>query len=123
MYNYKVLIAEDDPILATIIAKILSNIGIENVCVNAGKDALEEYNREYFDMVLIDIQMADLNGLEVSREIRKTNSHIPIIALTSMPYEEIELDLAKSGINHYIAKPPKASELKKLLLEYFKSAA
>jgi len=123
MTTYKVLIAEDNQLIASIISQILSELEIENTIVLSGSDVIEAYNQEYFDMVLIDILLPELSGLQVSKEIRKTDSVIPIVALTSIPFDEIEDELAASGINHYISKPPKAEDLKALLLEYFKQAA
>lgn len=123
MSTYKVLIAEDNQILAAVIAKILSDLNIENTIVHSGEDVLQAYNKDYYDMVLLDIMMPHLSGLQVSKEIRKTNSHIPIVALTSIPYDNIQKELTASGINHYISKPPKAKALQNLLREYFKSAA
>lgn len=123
MSPYKVLIAEDNKLLASLISQILSDLAIDNTIVFSGLDVLVAYNKDYFDMVLIDILMPELSGLQVSKEIRRTDSHIPIVALTSIPFEEIKEQLAASGINHYIAKPPKAEDLKALLIEYFKQAA
>jgi CheY-like chemotaxis protein len=123
MNTYKVLIAEDNQFIGSLIAKILSELNIENTIVQSGDDALVAYNNDYYDMVLLDIIMPGLTGLEVSKEIRKTNSHIPIVALTSLPFEQIEDELSKCGINHYISKPPKATELQDLLKAYFRSAA
>jgi CheY-like chemotaxis protein len=123
MSEYKVLIAEDNQLLASLIAKILNDLNIENTIVHSGEDMLLAYHNDYYDMVLLDIMMPDLSGLEVSKEIRKTNLHIPIVALTSVPFKDIKKELELSGINHYISKPPKAKELQDLLKEYFKTAA
>jgi CheY-like chemotaxis protein len=123
MSTYKVLIAEDNRLLASVIAKILSDLNIENTTVYSGDDALMAYDNNYYDMVLLDIMMPTFSGLQVSQRIRKTNSHIAIVALTSIPFDEIEKDLAISGINHYIKKPAKAKELQNVLKEYFKTTA
>lgn len=123
MSTYKVLIAEDNKLVASLISQILSELSIENTIVFSGPDVLAAYNQDYFDMVLIDIMMPQLSGLQVSKEIRKTDPYIPIVALTSVPFDELSDELAASGINHYIEKPPKAEDLKALLREYFKQAA
>jgi CheY-like chemotaxis protein len=123
MSTYKVLIAEDNRLVAAVIAKILSDLNIENTTVYSGDDVLMAYNNNYYDMVLLDIMMPIFSGLQVSKQIRKTNSHIPIVALTSIPFEEIEKELATSRINHYISKPAEAKELQSVLKEYFKTTA
>lgn len=123
MSTYKVLIAEDNILLASVIAKILSDLNIENTTVYSGEDVLMAYDNNYYDMVLLHIMMPIFSRLLKSQQIRKTNSHIPIVALTSIPFDETEEELATSGINHYISKPAKAKELQTLLKEYFKTAA
>lgn len=62
-------------------------------------------------------------GLKVSKQIRKTNSHIPIVAHTNIPFDEIKKGLSKSGINHYISKPAQDEELRMLLNKHFKTPA
>jgi CheY-like chemotaxis protein len=123
MKNYTVLIAEDNKLLANLTSQILTDLRIKNTIVFSGKDLLTAYNLDYFDMILIDIMMPDMSGLEVSKEIRKTNSHIPIIAFTSLSFDEIKDDLAESGINHYLSKPANLEDLKNLLQDYFKVAS
>ena len=123
MSNYKVLIAEDNKLLANLTSETLSEFNIDNTIVNSGTELLTAYNLEYFDMILIDIMMPGISGFEVSKEIRKTNSHIPIIAFTSLEYEEIKDQLASSGINQYLSKPAKLEDLKALLNNYFRVVA
>jgi len=67
--------------------------------------------------------MSVFSGLQVSKQIRKTNSHIPLVALTCIPFDEIKKGLSKSGINHYISKPAQDEELRMLLNEHFKTPA
>jgi CheY-like chemotaxis protein len=123
MNNYKVLIAEDNKLLANLISTILTGLHIANTMVMSGKDVIPAYEADYFDMILLDIMMPEMSGLEISKEIRKTDTHTPIVAFTSLTYAEIKDDLAASGINHYISKPSKLKELKILLKQYFKAAA
>jgi len=121
--NYRVLIVEDNKLLAAIITTILTDLQIETKTVLSGEDALDSYNNNYYDMVLIDIMMPNLSGFDVSKEIRSTDMHIPIVALTSIPLGEIKSELEANGINHYLSKPSNADDLKKALLQYFKTAA
>ncbi|MFT4826924.1 MAG: CheY-like chemotaxis protein [Paracoccaceae bacterium] len=123
MNNYKVLIAEDNTLLANLISTILTGLHIANTMVMSGKDVIPAYEADYFDMILLDIMMPEMSGLEISKEIRKTDTHTPIVAFTSLTFDEIKDDLAASGINHYISKPSKLKELKILLKQYFKTAA
>lgn len=123
MPSYKVLIAEDNQILAESIAQILQELNIENSIVMCGDEVLKEYNSDYYDMVLLDIMMPKMDGYKASKAIREQNSTIPIVAFTCLPFEEIQGEMSKSGINHYISKPNEISELKALLHSYFDVAA
>jgi DNA-binding response OmpR family regulator len=81
------------------------------------------YLNDYYNMVLLDIMMRVLLSLEVSNELCKKKSHIPIFSLTSVPFRDNKKELGLSGINHYISKPAKAKELQNLLKGYIKTAA
>jgi len=121
--NYKVLIAEDNKLVANVMAQVLSELNIESTIAFTGTDALVAYNTDYFDLVLLDIMMPDMSGFEVSKAIRKTDVHIPIITLTSLTFEEVKDNISDSGINQYISKPSNLRDLKVLLQDYFKPAA
>ncbi|MBT8326162.1 MAG: response regulator [Bacteroidia bacterium] len=123
MPSYKVLIAEDNQILAESIAKILNDLNIDNSIVMQGDQILKEYNSDYYDMVLLDIMMPKMDGYMASRAIRDQNSLIPIVAFTCLPFDEVENEMAKNGINHYISKPNELNDLKALLHSYFDVAA
>ena len=122
MINYKVLIAEDNKLVANVMAQVLSELNIESTIAFTGTDALVAYNTDYFDLVL-DIMMPYMSGFEVSKAIRKTDLHIPIITLTSLTFEEVKDNISDSGINQYISKPSNLRDLKVLLQDYFKPAA
>ncbi|HAY89522.1 MAG TPA: hypothetical protein DCY51_08790 [Bacteroidetes bacterium] len=123
MINYKVLIAEDNKLVANVMAQVLSELNIESTIAFTGTDALVAYNTDYFDLVLLDIMMPYMSGFEVSKAIRKTDLHIPIITLTSLTFEEVKDNISDSGINQYISKPSNLRDLKVLLQDYFKPAA
>ena len=123
MINYKVLIAEDNKLVANVMAQVLSELNIESTITFTGVDALIAYNAEYFDMVLLDIMMPYMSGFEVSKEIRKLDLNIPIITLTSLDFEEVKDNISACGINQYINKPSNLRDLKVLLQDYFKLTA
>ena len=123
MINYKVLIAEDNKLVANVMAQVLSELNIESTIAFTDTDALVAYNTDYFDLVLLDIMMPYMSGFEVSKAIRKTDLHIPIITLTSLTFEEVKDNISDSGINQYISKPSNLRDLKVLLQDYFKPAA
>ena len=83
LYGTKVLVAEDDEIGQFLIKKMLAKIGIEcDIAIN-GQDAIRCCDSVKYDMVFMDCQMPEANGFEALEQIRKSNSTIPVIALTA----------------------------------------
>lgn len=104
--NIKVLVAEDIALNQLLMKTILDDFGFERDIASNGKIAVEKLEADYFDIVLMDLQMPEMNGFEATEYIRNVmKSDIPIIALTA---DVTTVDLAKCkavGMNDYIAKP------------------
>jgi CheY-like chemotaxis protein len=85
--NLKVLIAEDNEVNKLLAKRMLEHWGLTYKTAHTGFEVMELINAEHFDLVLMDIQMPDKNGIEATREIRnltdETKRNIPIIALTA----------------------------------------
>ncbi|MCA1943847.1 MAG: response regulator, partial [Desulfovibrio sp.] len=106
----RILVADDDAISRLTASRMLEKDGEEVVVVNNGRQALEALRREPFDLVLMDVQMPILNGVDASLAIRRGEAgearrHTPIIAMTAyaMPGDR-EVFLA-AGMDAYLAKP------------------
>lgn len=123
MLSYKILIAEDDEFTAEIISKTLDTLGFEHRVVSNGEEALKEIAYDFYDLILMDVLMPKLNGIDTSIAIRKISNTTPIIAFTSCNFQDIESDLKKAGINEYLAKPTELENLPNQLLNYFKRVA
>lgn len=110
----KVLIVEDNPINQLLVIKVLENQGYEITVASNGRIALEEYGKQSFDVILMDLQMPELDGYETTRIIRKMDGdkgEIPIVAMTAHTIEGELEKCVKIGMNDYISKPFNASEL------------
>jgi len=104
--NIKVLVVEDIALNQLLMKTLLDDFGFDLDIAANGKIAIEKLKAGSYDIILMDLQMPEMNGLEATEYIRKTmNSRIPIIALTA---DVTTVDLAKcktAGMNDYIAKP------------------
>ncbi len=104
--NIKVLVAEDIALNQLLMKTLLDDFGFECDIVANGKIAIENLQRNNYDIILMDLHMPEMNGFEATEYIRnELNSKIPIIALTA---DVTTVDLAKckaAGMNDYIAKP------------------
>lgn len=108
--NKKILIAEDNSLNQFIIKKILINAGIDVTIASNGQEAIKILSEREFDMVLMDIQMPIMDGVEATKIIRDTSSdvinhNIPIIAFTAHALEHEKDEFLKIGMNDYIFKP------------------
>jgi len=104
----KILIAEDDRVSALYICKILENSGHQTQLAKNGDVAFRILENEFFDLVLMDIQMPEVDGLEATRKIRNSKdafSTIPIIAVSANQDPPASEFCREVGMNHFIPKP------------------
>ncbi len=112
----KILLAEDNAVNAKLIEILLKRNGHEVSVAKDGIEALEILKNSEFDMILMDIEMPRMDGLETARLIRNGetgngNKNIPIIAITAHVLEEIEKQCHEAGMNDYISKPVNIKKL------------
>ena len=107
--HLKILLAEDNVINQKLAVKLLERKGHQVVVAGDGKEALEKLDQSDFDLILMDVQMPELDGLQATMEIRqreqKTLEHIPIIALTAHAMKGDRERCLEAGMDDYIAKP------------------
>ncbi|MBB6601032.1 MULTISPECIES: response regulator transcription factor [Bacillus] len=111
MNKGKILVVEDEKKIARVLSLELEYEGYEVTVKETGMDGLKALEEESFDLVLLDVMLPELSGLEVLRRVRKTNTATPIILITargSVPDKVSGLDL---GANDYITKPFDIEEL------------
>ncbi len=109
----KILVAEDNPDMVVMLQMTLEHWGYDSIVAKNGKDAVDIAASELPDLVLLDIMMPKMDGLEAARLIRqnpKTHS-IPILALTAKASFEDREACLQSGCDDYISKPFAATEL------------
>jgi CheY-like chemotaxis protein len=108
-----VLAVEDDPIGMTVLRHVLQR-RLKNVdCVASGRAALEAVTRRHYDLILMDLQMPDINGLEAAALIRRMNgySDVPILALTASCSDQVREQCRAIGMQAFLSKPIDANEL------------
>ena len=118
----KILVGEDNPVNQKVILALLLKEGHDVVLAATGHEALRAVEREPFDLILMDVQMPEMDGLEATATIRaretRTGAHIPIIALTAHALaRDRELCLA-AGMDGYLSKPIRRRELQDALARF-----
>ena len=107
----KVLLVEDTPDLVSIIIRGLNDEGMEVSVAGDGNTALDMALKYNFDVIVLDIMLPGINGIQVCREIRKKNENIAIIMLTALGSTENIVTGLESGADDYLVKPFKLIEL------------
>jgi len=119
--SLKILIAEDDESSAYLITMAVKMFGKEVIRVRTGVEAVEACrNNSDIDLVMMDIKMPDMDGDEATREIRKFNTDVVIIAQTAYSMTFDRKMVIDAGCNDYITKPIKKDNLVVLINNYFK---
>jgi two-component system, sensor histidine kinase and response regulator len=118
----RVLVAEDNLVNQRLVQRILEKEGHQVVVVGTGQEALEALKHHTFDLILMDVQMPEMDGLEASQAIRDgealTNEHIPIIALTAHAMKGDRDKCLAAGMDAYLSKPVHPADLLKMVQIY-----
>ncbi len=111
----RILLAEDNRVNQMVALRILQKAGHTVVVAGNGRDALAALERERFDLILMDVQMPQMSGLEATAAIRegerRTGRHIPIVALTAHALQGDRERCLEAGMDAYVAKPLGPQEL------------
>ena len=117
----KILIAEDDKVSEMLIDKTLKTFGKEIIKARTGVEAIEACKKNPdIDLVMMDIRMPDMGGYDATRQIRKFNKEVVIIAQTAHGLYGDREKAIEAGCNDYIAKPINKAELLLLIQKYFR---
>ena len=100
-----ILIVEDEEKVATFIKKGLQTQNFIAEIAETGKDALQLLDAKPFDLVILDIGLPDISGLEICKKIRETNTKIPILMLTALGSVSDKLSGFEVGTDDYLVKP------------------
>ena len=118
----KVLLAEDNPIGQTVVRLMLEQEACQVTVVSDGSDAAREAIQGDYQLVLMDVQMPNLNGLDATRQVRAWETEhgrepVLIVALTALAYETDRKSTLEAGMNSFLTKPVVVAELKHLISE------
>lgn len=123
--NAKILYVEDNPLNMRLVRKILKSLKYDMVEAMDGTSGLRMVGEEKPDLILVDVNLPDIDGLEVTRRLKadRNFAHIPIIALTANAMHGDREHCLSAGCDGYIAKPVARQELKNILGHFLSSVA
>ncbi len=118
----KILVAEDNRVNQEIAVEILKSVGITAKIAPDGAETVKAVTREFFDAVLMDIQMPNMDGYEATRKIRKNKDFksLPIIAMTASAVLKDEKRCIEAGMNGFVPKPVRQEKLFETLLKHIR---
>jgi signal transduction histidine kinase/ActR/RegA family two-component response regulator len=119
----RVLLAEDNLINQMIAVEILSEAGVETTTANTGLAALNALEDGVFDVILMDIQMPEMDGLPAAARIRADGRALPILAMTAHASPEDREECLKAGMNDHLTKPIEPDQLYEALTRWGKSGS
>jgi CheY-like chemotaxis protein len=118
-----VLVVEDNPVNRQMIGKLLSVIGFPSEAVATGQEALDRFDPTVHGLILTDLRMPGMDGLELTRQIRHREADarrtpVPIIALTADAQGNTRDKCREVGMNGYLTKPVEVADLRPLLARW-----
>lgn len=117
--SLNILVVDDNPINRRVLGLQLDKLGQNAVLAENGRQALEYVSKQQFDIVLMDCQMPEMDGLEATRLIRQAHGESPfIVALTAFTEESQKEACAEAGMNAFLTKPVDANKLRTLVDDY-----
>ena len=121
----RVLLVEDDPVNRTVATAMLQNLGYSVAVAEDGVQAVERAAAGDFDVILMDVQMPHIDGLEATRRIRAMpgHAHTPIIAITANAFDQDRDACIKAGMNDFVAKPIAPERLGEVLARWLRQQA
>ena len=119
--NIKILVVEDNKVNIMVLTKFLDKWKLNYDIAENGLIALEKFEVNKYNLILMDLQMPEMDGFTATQEIRKNDLSIPIIALTANSMSEEKEKCLSSGFNEYITKPFKSDVLKENIIFFSKT--
>lgn len=107
----RILIVEDNPVNQLVARDMILNLGHQVVVVENGRQAIERFTAESFDLIVMDMQMPVMDGLEATRRLRSQGATLPIIAMTANAMNEDAQRCLEAGMQAVVKKPVNAGEL------------
>jgi len=121
----RILVVEDHPVNQKMLAHQLREMGLQYAVAASGAQALDMLEKEMFDLVLMDWQMPEMDGLDATRQIRRLPTdvrHIPVVALTANANTDFREISLTAGANDYLSKPYTEAALAALLKQWLPQA-
>jgi len=110
-----ILIVEDNPNMSSLLEEMLEVFDYKSVRAESGQEALEKMEQEKFAMVITDMKMPNMTGLELLKNIKEKNPKLPVVLISGYSIRELESDAGAIKPDGFLSKPFLMSDIEKLL--------
>ena len=111
----RILIVDDDEVSCQLFAEVLEGDGHRTHQAHSGEESLDRLRKESYDLLLVDVRMPGITGLEVTRTMRQEQPSLPVIVMTAFGSIETAVEAIQEGAYDYVSKPMNLEELKKIV--------
>ena len=118
LFKGRVLVVDDTPEMQLVISRTLEDMGVTVFVAENGQQAVEQATRREFDLILMDMQMPVMDGIEATRILRDRGSNTPIVALTANVMQKYRNQFFEAGSNDFLSKPIDRGALRSVLNQY-----
>ncbi len=115
--NIRVLVIDDDEDMRSLLRELLEEDGLKTECSGNGYEALQVLTKRPFDLIITDVEMRGLTGLDILPEIKKLRPGVSIIVMSSFAGTEVRRRSLEKGASAYLEKPVHMKKLKALIHE------
>lgn len=118
-----ILLVEDEPINQKVVQMMLDKIGCRHDSATTGAEAIELAKKNSYDLIFMDIQLPDFNGIEVTQKLRGIGVNAPIIATTAYSFEDELHNFIIAGMNDVLLKPFRQEQIEFMIQKWIKQTA
>jgi CheY-like chemotaxis protein len=119
--TFHILLVEDEPINQKVVQLMLDNIGCTYDSANTGAKALELAKTQRYDLILMDIQLPDISGIDITKQLRALGITTPIIATTAYSFDDERHGFIAAGMNDVLAKPFRQQQIADAIQHWVKT--
>ena len=116
----RVLIVEDNIVNQEVLSEFLECLDFTSDVADNGRIALEKVEKENYDLILMDLQMPEMDGIEATKRIRRKFHKVPIIAITASMLHSDQCKCSDAGMNGYLTKPYTFEQVKEIVEKFLK---
>jgi two-component system response regulator PilR (NtrC family) len=118
--SLKVLIVDDNPNMSSLLAEMLEVFDCESVRAGDGPEAIEKIDTDDFDLVITDMRMPKMSGLELLKNIKEKRPEMPVVVISGYALDEEGNDILSGQADGFLSKPFKMSDIEQLINQVVK---